>query len=141
MMRADLRRTAPDCECPTCRRYARAVADLDAATRERHHARRDRRAFDEARPYPVGALSRELRHAAAAMDARHVGSSTTETHGPANGPQPEGGPASSRLRGSETRGRDRSRTSKGGPDGATRDGSDESADDGNRKGNRNVPTE
>ena len=134
MMRADLRRTAPDCECPTCRRYARAVADLDAATRERHHARRDRRAFDEARPYPVGALSRELRHAAAAMDARHVGSSTTETPRPAEGPQPEGGPASSRLRVSATEpDRDRSRTSKGGPRGATTDGSDEGEGVGNRE--------
>jgi hypothetical protein len=134
MMRADLRRTAPDCECPTCRRYARAVADLDAATRERHHARRDRRAFDEARPYPVGALSRELRHAAAAMDARHVGSSTTETHGPANGPQPEGGPASSRLRGSETEpDRNRPRTAIGGATATARDGRDEGEGEGDRE--------
>jgi hypothetical protein len=90
MMRADLRRTAPDCNCPACRRYAQAVADLDAATRERHHERRDRRAFDEVKPYPIGRLSRELRRAASAMDRAHVGSSTTESSRPAEGPQPEG---------------------------------------------------
>jgi hypothetical protein len=94
------------------------------------------------KPYPIGRLSRELRRAASAMDRAHVGSSTTETPRPAEGPLDLGGPASSRLRVSATEpDRDRSRTSKGGPDGATRDGSDESADDGNRKGNRNVPTE
>ena len=134
MMRADLRRTAPDCNCPACRRYAQAVADLDAATRERHHERRDRRAFDEVKPYPIGRLSRELRRAASAMDRAHVGSSTTETPRPAEGPQPEGGPASSRLRGSETEpDRNRPRTAIGGATATARDGRDEGEGEGDRE--------
>jgi len=131
MMRADLRRTAPDDDCPACRRYAQAVADLDAATRERHHERRSRRAFDEVRPYPVGELSRELRRAASAMDRAHAGSLSIETQRPTDGPQPEGGP--DRRRELEPEPGDRPRTSKGGPRGATTDGSDKGEGIGNRE--------
>lgn len=58
-------RGAPDCACPACRRYVDALADLEAAGRGRGHPRH------EAMAAPGLALSRDLRHAAAASDRVH----------------------------------------------------------------------
>jgi hypothetical protein len=71
-----------DDEWCTPARYTEAAAR--AARRHARHA---------AVASPGGALSRELRHAAAASDRAHAGSSIDlETHRPEIGPQIEGGP-------------------------------------------------